>query len=103
MVTLVGAGLAQLPAALAMAGFVVLVFGGLPRLSVDAGLGRAGDRITFGLLGDVFGLPQSVRDLSPFSHVPAIPAVARHGGADRGAGGGGGCADGSRDRPVPAP
>lgn len=76
VVTLVGAGLAQLPAALAIAGFVVLVFGGLPRLSVTLAWAGLAIAITFGLLGDVIGLPQSVRDLSPFSHVPAIPAVA---------------------------
>ncbi|TMR25331.1 hypothetical protein ETD86_01715 [Nonomuraea turkmeniaca] len=31
--------------------------------------------IVCGLLGEVFGLPQTVRDLSPFSHVPPIPAA----------------------------
>ncbi|NUT33905.1 MAG: anibiotic ABC transporter [Hamadaea sp.] len=72
---LIGAGLAQTPAALAVAGFVVLAFGALPRLTVPlAWLGLA-VAIGFGLLGDVFGLPQAVRDVSPFSHVPAIPAV----------------------------
>lgn len=72
---LVGAGLAQVPAALAVAGFVVLAFGALPRLTVPlAWLGLA-VAIGFGLLGDVFGLPQAARDISPFSHVPAIPAV----------------------------
>jgi ABC-2 type transport system permease protein len=73
--TLTLAGLAQLPAALTLAGFVVLCFGGLPRLVV--GLAWAGLVVSIagGLLGDLFGLPQAVRDLSPFSHVPAIPAV----------------------------
>jgi ABC-2 type transport system permease protein len=28
-----------------------------------------------GLFGDLFGLPRAVRDLSPFSHVPAMPAA----------------------------
>jgi ABC-2 type transport system permease protein len=73
--TLVGAGLAQLPAALAVAGFVVLVFGGLPRLVVSLAWAALAVSIACGLLGDVLGLPQAVRDLSPFTHVPSIPAV----------------------------
>jgi ABC-2 type transport system permease protein len=73
--TLTGAGLVQLPAALAVAGFVVLVFGGLPRLVV--GLAWAGLVVSIGcgLFGDLFRLPQAVRDLSPFTHVPAVPAA----------------------------
>ncbi|GAA0966592.1 exporter of polyketide antibiotics [Acrocarpospora macrocephala] len=73
--TLTGAGLAQLPAALTVAGFVVLVFGGLPRLVVTLAWAALALSIACGLLGDVLGLPQAVRDLSPFSHVPSIPAV----------------------------
>lgn len=75
VLTLVGAGLAQLPATLVMAGFAVLVFGGLPRLAVALTWAGLAAGIVTGLLGDVLGLPQSVRDLSPFSHVPAVPAV----------------------------
>jgi ABC-2 type transport system permease protein len=73
--TLTAAGLVQLPAALVVAGFVVLVYGGLPRLVV--GLAWAGLvlSIACGLFGDLFRLPQAVRDLSPFTHVPALPAV----------------------------
>lgn len=73
--TLLGAALAQLPAALTVAGFVLLVFGGLPRLVVALAWVALLVSIVCGLLGDVFGLPQVVRDLSPFSHVPAIPVV----------------------------
>jgi ABC-2 type transport system permease protein len=73
--TLTLAGLAQLPATLALAGFVVLCFGGLPRLVVGLAWAGLAFCIVCGLLGDLFGLPQAVRDLSPFSHVPAIPAV----------------------------
>jgi ABC-2 type transport system permease protein len=58
-----------------VAGFVVLVFGGLPRLVV--GLAWAGLvlSIACGLFGDLFRLPQGARDLSPFTHVPALPAA----------------------------
>ncbi|HEX2773863.1 MAG TPA: anibiotic ABC transporter, partial [Micromonosporaceae bacterium] len=73
--TLIGAGLAQLPAAVTLAGFVVLVFGGLPRLTVTLAWVGLVVSLACGLLGDVFGLPQPVRDLSPFTHVPAIPAA----------------------------
>jgi ABC-2 type transport system permease protein len=73
--TLTAAGLAQLPAALTVAGFVVLAFGGLPRLVVALAWAGLAVSLACGLLGDVFGLPQPVRDLSPFSHVPAIPAA----------------------------
>ncbi|MGW0809051.1 ABC transporter permease [Nonomuraea sp. NPDC002799] len=72
---LVGAGLVQLPAVLALAGFVVLVFGLLPRLTVPLAWAGLVLSIAFGLLGDVFGLPEVVRDMSPFSHVPPVPAA----------------------------
>jgi ABC-2 type transport system permease protein len=73
--TLIAAGLVQLPAALTVAGFVVLAFGGLPRLVVMLAWVGLVVSIACGLLGDLFGLPQAVRDLSPFSHVPAVPAA----------------------------
>ncbi|HEU4426709.1 MAG TPA: anibiotic ABC transporter [Pilimelia sp.] len=73
--TLIVAGLAQLPAALTLAGFVVLAFGGLPRLVVMLAWAGLVVSLACGLFGDLLGLPQPVRDLSPFSHVPAIPAA----------------------------
>ncbi|MDI1461605.1 anibiotic ABC transporter [Catellatospora sp. KI3] len=75
VLTLAGAGLAQLPGALVVAGFVLLVFGALPRYTVGLAWAALVVSITCGLLGDLFGLPQVVRDLSPFTHVPKIPAV----------------------------
>jgi ABC-2 type transport system permease protein len=72
--TLVGAALSQLPGALVVAGFVVLVFGGMPRAVVAVAWAGLAVSIACGLLGDLFGLPQAVRDVSPFSHVPALPA-----------------------------
>ncbi|MBV1853777.1 ABC transporter permease [Catellatospora tritici] len=75
VLTLAGAGLAQLPGALVVAGFVVLVFGALPRYTVGLAWAALVVSIACGLFGDLFGLPQLVRDLSPFTHVPAIPAV----------------------------
>ncbi|MGH3660510.1 MAG: ABC transporter permease [Micromonosporaceae bacterium] len=72
---LTAAGLVQLPAALTVAGFVVLVFGGLPRLVVALAWTALVVSLACGLFGDLLGLPEPVRDLSPFSHVPAIPAA----------------------------
>ncbi|MEV6966167.1 anibiotic ABC transporter [Hamadaea sp. NPDC051192] len=73
--TLVGAALVQLPAALTVAGFVVLAFGALPRISVALAWTGLVVSIVFGMLGDLFGLPQAARDISPFSHVPAVPVA----------------------------
>jgi polyether ionophore transport system permease protein len=73
--TLIGAGLAQLPAALVMAGFVVVVYGGLPSLVVALAWAGYVISLACGLFGDMLGLPQWARDISPFTHVPAIPAV----------------------------
>ena len=73
--TLTGAALAQLPAALVLAGFVLLLFGGLPRLVTALAWAAFTVCLAAGLFGDLFGLPQAVRDVSPFSHVPAVPAV----------------------------
>jgi ABC-2 type transport system permease protein len=73
--TLTAAGLAQLPAALTLGGFVVLAFGGLPRLVIALAWTGFAFALACGLFGDLLGLPQGVRDLSPFTHVPALPAA----------------------------
>lgn len=69
------AALAQTAPALIMIGYVVLVFGLLPRLAV--GLSWAGFAVAliFGQFGELLNLPQAVQDISPFSHVPALPAA----------------------------
>lgn len=74
--TIVAAALAQAPGALVLAGFVVLVFGGLPRLVVAVAWAGLAVSIGCGLFGDLFGLPQLVRDVSPFSHVAAAHVTA---------------------------
>ncbi|MEN3611910.1 anibiotic ABC transporter [Plantactinospora sp. ZYX-F-223] len=69
------AALVQTAPALIMIGYVVLVFGLLPRLAV--GLGWLGFAVSliFGQFGELLNLPQAVRDVSPFSHVPALPSA----------------------------
>ncbi|BCB87286.1 ABC transporter permease [Phytohabitans suffuscus] len=70
-----GAALVQLPAALILAGFAVAVFGLLPRLAVGLAWAAFTVSLIVGQLGELLGLPQAVRDISPFTHVPAVPAA----------------------------
>jgi ABC-2 type transport system permease protein len=72
---LIGAALVQLPPAVILAGFVVAVFGLLPRLAIGLAWTGLAVSLVLGQLGELFNLPQAVRDLSPFSHVPALPAA----------------------------
>ncbi|MDF2847060.1 MAG: transporter permease [Oerskovia sp.] len=68
----VGAGLVQVPAAMVVAGLVLVLYGWWPRL-VALGWGVVTVFLVVGQLGELFGLPQWVRDLSPFTHVPQVP------------------------------
>ncbi|WP_326559950.1 ABC transporter permease [Micromonospora sp. NBC_01796] len=72
---LTGAAYVQLPSALILAGFAVAVFGLVPRMAV--GLAWLGFTLclVLGQFGGLLNLPASVRDLSPFSHVPALPSA----------------------------
>jgi ABC-2 type transport system permease protein len=70
---LVGAGLAQLPAALTVAGVGVVFLGLLPRWSVPAGWIALAVCGFIGIFGPAVKLSQAVLDLSPFTHVPRLP------------------------------
>lgn len=70
------AGLAQVPAALALGGLVVAVFALLPRRAVAVGWGALAISLVMGQLGALLELPQAVLNLSPFTHVPTVPAEA---------------------------
>jgi ABC-2 type transport system permease protein len=72
---LTGAALVQLAPALILAGFVVAVFGLVPRLVIGLAWAALAVSLVFGQLGELLNLPQAVRDISPFSHVPAVPAA----------------------------
>jgi ABC-2 type transport system permease protein len=72
---LTGAALLQLPAALILAGFAVAAFGLVPRLSVGLAWAAVAVSLIVGQLGELLSLPQAVRDVSPFTHVPAVPAA----------------------------
>ena len=70
---LLPAALVQAPAVLVLAGIAVTTFGLLPtRTSAVAWAAVAGASIIT-LLGDVLDIPDALRDLSPFAHVPALP------------------------------
>jgi ABC-2 type transport system permease protein len=71
---LVAAALAQVPAAWVLAGIAALLVAVVPARSALAWavLGLAA---VLGQFGEVLGLPSAVRDLSPYAHVPHLPAA----------------------------
>ncbi len=71
---LVSAGLAQACAALALGGFVVAAFGLVPRWAGVLAWSALAASLVMGQLGALLRLPQAVLDISPFTHVPAVPA-----------------------------
>lgn len=72
---LVGGALVQAPAALALGGFVLAVFGLLPRYAVALAWSALAVSLVMGQLGELLGLPQQVLNLSPFTHLPSVPAA----------------------------
>ncbi len=73
---LVAAGLAQSCAAMALGGLVVAAFGLVPRWAGTLAWGALAASLVMGQLGGLLELPQAVLNLSPFTHVPAVPAAA---------------------------
>jgi len=76
LTSLLGAALAQLPAALAIAAVAVLLFGVLPGWCVPGGWAALAVAVLIGLFGPVLRLATWVLDISPFSHVPRLPGGA---------------------------
>ena len=70
---LLGAALAYLPAMWVMSGFTAALVGIVPRASGAAWAGLA-LCLVVGMLADLLGLPGWAVDLSPFEHVPLMPA-----------------------------
>ncbi len=70
----VTAGAVQVPAALLLGGVVLAAFGLMPRVAAGVGWGLLAASFALGQLGELLGLPQGVMNLSPFTHVPAVPA-----------------------------
>lgn len=73
MLKLIGAALAYIPAVWTLAGIAVFLFGCLPRLVSLVWIVLAYGA-TVGILGGLLGLPKWAYDLSPFAHVPLMPA-----------------------------
>ena len=71
---LVVAALVQIPAVLALGGFVVAAFALLPRWAGPVTWFALAAALVMGQLGELFELPQWMLDVSPYTHVPAIPA-----------------------------
>ena len=68
------AGLAQLPAALVIVAVAALLFAVVPRLSIALGWAVVGLAVVLGQFGGLFGFPEWLRDVSPFSHTPIVTA-----------------------------
>lgn len=73
---LLGAALAEVPAAWLMAGVAVALFGLAPRLAVPAGWAALGVIALLTLVGPTLRLAHWVLDISPFVHVPKLPGGA---------------------------
>jgi ABC-2 type transport system permease protein len=70
---LIGAAVAQLPAALVVAAVAAAFVGLLPRWSGPAGWTALAICGVIGVFGPALNLSQSVLDISPFTHVPKLP------------------------------
>jgi ABC-2 type transport system permease protein len=70
---MLGAAIAQLPAALAVAAVAVALFGLLPRSCVAGGWTALTVAALVVLLGPTLRFSQWVQDISPFTHVPKLP------------------------------
>ncbi|WP_177891075.1 ABC transporter permease [Vallicoccus soli] len=71
---LLGAALAHVPAVLVVAGVAALLVGWAPGAALAAWALLAGCFVV-GWLGDLLSLPDAVAALSPFWHVPGLPAA----------------------------
>jgi ABC-2 type transport system permease protein len=71
-----GGALVQLPAVWVVAGIGVALFGVLPRLVVGGTWAILGIVLSITTFGELLGLDQWALDLSPFSHLPRVPAAA---------------------------
>jgi ABC-2 type transport system permease protein len=70
---MLGAALAQLPAAAVLAAVAVALFGLVPRASVAGAWSALGVVVLLGLFGQALKLSGWVLDVSPFTHAPKLP------------------------------
>jgi ABC-2 type transport system permease protein len=71
---LIGAALAYVPAVWLLVGFALTLFGLVPRAAMAAWGGLA-FCFLIGMFTEVLDLPTWVNDISPFEHVPLLPAA----------------------------
>ena len=74
LATWLAASLVPLPAVLVVAGTAVLAVGWVPRASVPVAWGALLLVLVIGQFGGLLQLPEVVMELSPFTHLPAVPA-----------------------------
>jgi ABC-2 type transport system permease protein len=72
-VRMLGAALAQLPAAAVIVGVAALAYGALPDGCVAVGWTAVGLAVVLNIFGQAFQLSHWVLDMSPFTHVPRLP------------------------------
>jgi ABC-2 type transport system permease protein len=70
---MLGAGLAELPASLVIAGIAAAAFGLLPEACVGVGWTVLGVVVAINIFGQSLQLSHWVLDISPFTHVPRLP------------------------------
>jgi len=73
--SVVDSGVAQLPAAVLILAVAALLFALVPRLAIGLSWGVLLVSVFIGQFGDLFGMPDWLRNLSPFAHTPAIGAA----------------------------
>jgi ABC-2 type transport system permease protein len=66
--------LVQAPAALALGGFVIAIFALLPQWVAAVSWAALAASLVMGQLGAILELPQPVLNVSPFTHLPPVPA-----------------------------
>jgi ABC-2 type transport system permease protein len=74
--TMLGAGLAQLPAAAVIVGVAALAYGVMPDGCVAVAWTAVGLAVLLNIFGQAFQLSHWVLDISPFTHVPKLPGGA---------------------------
>lgn len=75
-VELVPAALVQVPAVLVIGALVVALFAVVPRWAGALAWGTLAGALVMGQFGALFELPQWLMNVSPFTHVPTMPAEA---------------------------
>ena len=73
---MLGAAVAQFPAALVIVGVAMLALGAVPDACVAVGWTAVGLAVALNIFGQVLQLSHWVLDVSPFTHVPKLPGGA---------------------------